>query len=376
MLGKSRSAGVLLCTLSTAFPVVLAGAREYTVGTDIATYGNYVFQAAVNARRLPAFLRSRRDIDLLYKALAFVVSRFTNNAHWFYFVTALIICGLIMCGLFYYGRWCSVTLGWTCFLFLFYGDTLNVMRQSLALAVVFAVFPLFIEKRYFLYGVGSIIGILFHTTGIIALLFPVIYLFMKKIPPRWLQFFVVIAFMVVILFYSPLLRTVLQMNLLPAKFSRYLAKGLAFALNPTILRLPFLVPILLYYDRFCGFERLPGIDVNAGLPENREEREKTQTLGMFVVAALLMEICTVQLRSVTPALYRISYYFGFFRFIAYPRLVGILRRDNRIIAAAVLIAYLTVLWYYQNVIQGNNQIMPYIYSPEWFAPHVYLLPAE
>ena len=30
-----------MCCVSVAFPVFLAGAREYTVGTDIATYGNY-----------------------------------------------------------------------------------------------------------------------------------------------------------------------------------------------------------------------------------------------------------------------------------------------------------------------------------------------
>lgn len=390
---RSRLAGVLLCCLSVAFPVVLAGARDYTVGTDIATYGNYVFRGACNARRLRSFLRTQSEIDLLYKGLAYAVSRFTNNPHLFYLVTALIICGFTMAGLWYYRRWCSITLGWACFLFLFYGDTLNTMRQCLALAVVFAAFPFFLEKKYLLFAVFNVAAILFHATGILALALPVLFLVMKKMPPRWLQFFLIIACMGVILFYSPLLRIVLNMNLLPAKFARYMAKGVAVALNPTILRLPFLLPIILYYDRFCGFEEISGDSALAGSaritgnedtaedPETAgkkgfwEDRSGTQVLGMFVVIMLLLEICTVQLRSVRPALYRISYYFGYYRFIAYSRLVRILRRDNRAIIALALIVYLLALWYYQNVIQGNNEIYPYVYAPDWYHRTIYVMPA-
>ena len=391
-LRKSRAAGVILFTLSTAFPVVLAGAREFTVGTDIATYGNYVFQAACRARRLRYYLRSQREIEPLYKALAFAVSRFTNNPHWFYFMTALIICLFTMAGLWYYRRWSSITLGWACFLFLFYGDTLNTMRQCLALAIVFSAFPLFLEKKYIWFGLFSVIAVMFHVTGIIALALPVIYLFMKKIPPRWLQFFLIIACMGVIMFYSPLLQIAIERKLLPVKFTRYMADGVAFALNPTLLRLPFLIPVIMYYDRFCGFGTgtgaFSGGAVSAGGTDSTDSTDyikdadlsyrgfRSDIFGMFALVMLLLEICTIQLRSVHPALYRVSYYFGYYRFIAYPRLVRILRRDNRYIVGAVLILYLVVIWYYQNVMQGNNQIYPYVYSPGWYEKIIYVMPAE
>ena len=386
VLGKSRAAGFFLCAMSTVFPVVLAGAREFTVGTDIATYGNYVFRAAYRARKLRNYLRTQREIELLYKALAFAVSRFTNNPHWFYLVTALIICLFTMAGLWYYRRWSSITLGWACFLFLFYGDTLNTMRQCLALAIAFCAFPLFLEKKYLWFGLFSVIAVLFHVTGIIAVILPVIYLFMEKVPPRWLQFFLIIACMGVIMFYSPLLRIVIKKKLLPAKFSRYVAKGVAFALNPTILRLPFLIPVIMYYDRFCGFENntstlSAGAVSAAGTDSIREADHsdnwfRSGVFGMFAVVMLLLEICTIQLRSVHPTLYRISYYFGCYRFVAYPRLVRILRKDNRLIVGTVLILYLLVIWYYQNVMQGNNQIYPYVYSPGWFERIIYVMPSE
>ena len=249
------------------------------------------------------------------------------------------------------------------------------MRQCLALAIVFSAFPLFLEKKYLWFGLFSVIAVMFHVTGIIALALPVIYLFHEKVPPRWLQFFLIIACMGVIMFYSPLLQIAIERKLLPVKFSRYMADGVAFALNPTLLRLPFPDPghhvlrqvlrIRDWYRRFLRAGQCP-----AGGTDSTDSTDyikdadlsyrgfRSDIFGMFALVMLLLEICTIQLRSVHPALYRISYYFGYYRFIAYPRLVRILRRDNRHIVGAVLILYLVVIWYYQNVMQGNNQIYP------------------
>ena len=418
MLRFNQFCAFLLFAASVAAPVVLAGARDFSVGTDIEVYGNYIFNASRNSGSLLSFLKKTEEIEPMYKALSWAVSRFTNNPHWMYFVTSLIICACIMAGLYCYRRWCPILLGWTCFLFLFYGDTLNTMRQCLALAIVFWGIPLFMEKKYLAYAVLQGIAVLFHVTGVIAFLLVLIYLAMKLIPPRWVQFFFIFGCMGVILFYSPIVRIILQTGLLPAKFSRYIAPGVAFALNPTILRLPFLFPILFYYDRFCGFEpdgglggpsaasaapssissaaanavkdsglgsdgaALDGSMGSCGAAEDENGREPgkdpltSPVTGMFIVIMLLLEICTVQLRSVKPALYRISFYFGCFRFPAYARLVRILRRDNRAIAALVLVAYLCIVWYYQNVVQGNNQIFPYVYDPGWMRRFIPVMPAE
>ena len=325
----SRAGGILLLGVAVLPPVFLAGARDFTVGTDIRAYGNYVFTYARFSSNPITFMWRKSDIEPFYKGLAAFVSRFTDNPHWFYFATALVICGCIMGGLYHYRRFCSITLSWACFLFLFYGDTLNTMRQCLALAVVFWSFPFFLRKKYILYALFQVVAILFHTTASIALLFPLLYLFLRRASVQWMQFFFIILCMGVIMFYSPVLRTILKTGLLPGKFYRYLAKGVAVAVNPTILRLPPLVPILLYYDRFCGFRAWeaalvpPRRDRN---PEGADRFPAEETMpGMFIVLMLLLEICTVQLRSVMPTLYRISYYFGSFRFIAGP--VGLSERD-------------------------------------------------
>lgn len=382
--------------LAVLGPVILAGARDFSIGLDISAYGNYVFETAYKYKSLAGFMRTHRNIESLYKVMAFAVSRFTDNPHWFYFLTALIICGCTMGGLFYYylRGWCPLTPAWACFLFILYGDTLNIMRQSIAVAIAFAAFPLFLEKKYLLYMAMQAAAILFHVTSIFTLCLPLIYLFMKVFHVKWIYIVVFFCGFAAIQLYSPLLTYLIRIHVLPAKFSRYLGTGVAFALNPTILRLPFLIPILYFFERFCSFEisdhvlrpitklrLIRNYSVKEALTTrfnwglkwrgvggdgSRNSYSVDPVLGIFVVFLLLLEICTVQLRSVLPALYRISYYFCYYRFIAYSRLTKILRRDNTVMVLLALFAYLCVLWYYQNVIQGNNCIYPYIYAKDWY----------
>lgn len=362
-LQKNRLFAAVFCVSAIIPPVILAGARDYKVGTDITVYGNHVFRVAREAKYLMPLLKTETHIEPLYKALAFAVSRWTNNAHWFYFATALIICACMMAGILYYRRWCSATLAWACFLFLFYGDTLNIMRQSLAIAVSFAAFPLFIEKKYPLYIVLQIAAVMFHVTGVITFCFPLAFVFLKTYAPRWLQFFLIVGGMFVLLFYSPILQIMLSMHWLPSKFIRYASDGIAFALNPTLLRLPLLLPILYYYDLFCG-------------PEEIESEKKEHYLGQFAVLMVLMDACTVQLRSVSVMLYRISLYFSCFRFLAFSRLVRVMRRDNRAVIVVLLFMFLIAVWYYQNVMQGNNRIYPYVYASDWFKRWLFIVQEE
>ena len=100
----SRTGGVLLLGAAVLPPVFLAGARDFTVGTDVQAYGNYVFTYARFSENPISFMWRKSDIEPFYKGLAAFVSRFTDNPHWFYFATALVICGCIMGGLYHYRR--------------------------------------------------------------------------------------------------------------------------------------------------------------------------------------------------------------------------------------------------------------------------------
>lgn len=65
---KEKKAHVMLA-LAALVPSVLAGIRDYTIGTDIATYGHWLFIAAQNAKNPITFALSKTSIDFLYSVL-------------------------------------------------------------------------------------------------------------------------------------------------------------------------------------------------------------------------------------------------------------------------------------------------------------------
>ena len=107
-----------------------------------------------------------------------------------------------------------------------------------------------------------------------------------------------------------------------------------------------------------------------------ESEKKEHYLGQFAVLMVLMDACTVQLRSVSVMLYRISLYFSCFRFLAFSRLVRVMRRDNRAVIVVLLFMFLIAVWYYQNVMQGNNRIYPYVYASDWFKRWLFIVQEE
>ena len=59
----SRAGGVLLLGAAVLPPVFLAGARDFTVGTDIRAYGNYVFTYARFSSNPITFMWRKSDIE-------------------------------------------------------------------------------------------------------------------------------------------------------------------------------------------------------------------------------------------------------------------------------------------------------------------------
>lgn len=65
---KEKKAHVMLA-LAALVPSVLAGIRDYTIGTDIATYGHWLFIAAQNAKNPITFALSKTSIDFCIRFL-------------------------------------------------------------------------------------------------------------------------------------------------------------------------------------------------------------------------------------------------------------------------------------------------------------------
>ena len=112
-------------------------------------------------------------VMMLVISLAYLISAFTKDSFFFFFITNLIV----NWGVFFFlykakSRFqFSLWLGWLSYLFIFYNRTLNLSRQSIAIAIVLISITYLWDKKYIKYGALTVIALSFHTSAIITLMY-------------------------------------------------------------------------------------------------------------------------------------------------------------------------------------------------------------
>ena len=162
--------GSLLAVLP---PILIAGLRDSTVGTDTELYVVPIFNGiATNGQTLKEFLDSYPGMEWGYLFLTFVVSRLTDQPVFLLLcIHSLIILPLYMTAM-KWREYLSPVFFMFIFYMIFFQESLSIARQSIALSLSLLAFTSYIEKKYLYYFVYTIIALLFHQTAVIALSLP------------------------------------------------------------------------------------------------------------------------------------------------------------------------------------------------------------
>ncbi|EFV02275.1 hypothetical protein HMP0721_0698 [Pseudoramibacter alactolyticus ATCC 23263] len=345
---KNKIRGGMILLLAAVLSAVLAALRDDTIGTDIHYYGNPQFFWCLQNHDLKWLIQSQiKTVEPLYVLLNFLITRVTANPHWLYFVISLLINGLFMAGLYAYRDEISLPMGWLCFLCLFYGDSLNLMRQYIAMGFLFWGFHFFLEKRYWPYGLTFAAAVLFHYTAVIGVALPVLYLIFKRWERIWVKVAIVGVVALAMIFYKPLLAHALAWGMLPPKYQLYLSDVFKMAtiksnLMICIFWLPGIILSLHKRDAFLTFDDARG-----------------PSEGSFYIFLLVLEVVIFQLRLIVFFLYRISLYFGMYKSVAYARLIRISEGKEKIVWTLLLGLLLLTIWGFRTVYLKENQIYPY-----------------
>lgn len=344
---QNKRIAALFFILAVLIVSVLAGVRDLEIGSDIWTYGEWAFKAAKDSSNFVSYVSRLSDLEPLYNIFVWVIARFATDSHWLYFFTGLVTYYFIMCGIRNYEDQVSVTLAWLVFLFLYYGDTLNAMRQFIAVSIAFWGMKFAFDGKYKKYIVVTIIAVLFHYTAILSFSVLAIIFFLKRKDTVLRRIFIVLFVAVATSLYSQLLEILIGIGLVTEKYSRYYAVGLTLSLNPILLRLPFFIVIAIFYRVYCNGER------------KYARKYESISEADVIIIMLIVDTLVSAMRGTVSTLYRAAFQFGIYRTIGYSRVCSALRKNNRIVFTLLLLAYLIIIWIYQNVIQGNNDIYPY-----------------
>lgn len=340
-----------LVFVSMLIPSILSGLRDLSVGSDTSGYGISVFDYCCS---LPSFSfwrslgsTTKPDIELGYYLFNYIISRFTSNYFWPFFILSFITI------LFFYLSIKALTasqylpIGMLLFYFFYYNESLNLMRQTLAASIVLFGFTYLLKTKYLKFIFAVLLACTFHTMALMCLSFFFFFLLFKhdcSSLKNTIKFLGVVVFGILVLFLiRPTVLFLVNAGLMSSHYAGYVESGyVSLYTNGLILRLPILILCLAFRK-----------ELFTNSPKNRT-----------LFALFLFEMVIINSIYLSPWAYRLYAYFGYtklFLLLGIISLKGYVKLPNNYKSAItfVVVVFSFSWWVYYTAINNSNSTLPY-----------------
>ena len=344
----NRKIGMFLLVIVAMIFAILAALRDYNIGTDINYYVIPIFNSAKTNNFETYWNSNNTIIEPLYLLLNYIVSSISSNPHLLMGIISFIISLLVILRLADYKEYKKMWIGVFIYNFALFPISLNLMRQSIAMAILFySTRYIFTEKlkiRNFIFG--TIIAMGFHLTGIMGFFLLIIELYYKKnfsqdssisIKITSKTIILIVALIIVVLAFDKIVAVIVPLSQFTRKYSSYYTVRGKMDFNPLLVRLPFIILIFLKRKEFY--------------------RKDSENYLLFLF--MVIDAITSLLRSYSGTLYRVSIYFAYYKMLAIPNFTIIHKGKNKLFINVAVCIIFYLIWIYQIVIQGNEQVFPY-----------------
>lgn len=340
----------LLCIIvGILIPSILAGIRAYEIGTDIFFYVRQVFDSATEATSLSwmKWWNSRYGVEYGYLFLNHIISRFTDKYAWVFFYVELIILILIYKSFAYFNKYVSKNIKiaqmFMLYFFLMYNESLNLMRQSISIAIILYGFRYVYEKKLLKYLITVVVAMQFHITSLLAIVIYPLYILIHEKKQYKLKYVLLGISLVSGAVFGKGMELITNTGIFGDKFLKYFQDGsdYTFSYSQLVIRIPFI--FLFWYMA--------------------KRQNKRKEYNNFIVVMLLLDLAFAELRGIHATLYRLSLYFSVFKCVVYPEVISTFSYKYRKITKTLLLLFAFVLWYYQVVLMNNGHTYPYMLNP-------------
>lgn len=154
-------------------PCLLAAFRDPTVGVDVLTYAEPSFYSAIS-RNIWEYIASS-DNEPLFSLLAYVSANVFQSSFVYYFLIELLVVAPVYKAIKDNCPRSLRFLAWLVFYFTLFGFSFNLMRQSIAVAILLAGFSYLSKKSYFKYCLVVIVACGFHYSSLMGFVVLALY---------------------------------------------------------------------------------------------------------------------------------------------------------------------------------------------------------
>lgn len=345
---QKRKAGRIVCTVLATIPFILVSSIRYDVGTD------YLFRYVPDYLNISAG-RNVDNMEPLFKLLMRICIFISENYVTLFIVTSTIIISLIMISIYKNSK--NMLLSVIIFVVgSYFFQSLNIVRQFMAVSVLFFSYKYLLEKNRIAWGISLVIAFLLHTSSIIFIV--AIFLDRKVLSLK----FLVVSCIIITLVGLTILQFVLHflgnsndVNL--RKYYAYIA--MEGDLNFSSL-IPEILTYLYLYYRYLHAKK------------NNVEIDKE---GIFFINMQFLAVICTLMNTYSQLFFRITLIFSIFKILSIPYFYQLRKMENEKkievyrfdrekeytnwILCAVVIATLMFRMGYSNIIKGADEVLPY-----------------
>lgn len=336
---KNKKICIFFSMLAILLPSALAGLRARGVGTDTLYYIDASFRYAKTSTSFSQLMKIC-DIEILYNLVNYVVSRFTHNINWLYFVLQLLICGITYIACYKNKKICAPWFSYLLFMLLFFNRSLNMCRQTIAIVLILYSFTFATEKKPLKFFLTIIIAIGFHRTAIIFLPCYFLINIIRKKDKFIYKILIFLLFLTLFFGYTSIIKFIIEIGLISSRYLYYVSSEES---NIILIELIFKLVILFLILIF-----------NKNL---KTENEYNHIFTYFMLLDILM-YCTGIYANYAQ---RLSYYFGYYIIYLIPQFSNIFKnlKARKIITIFILLLTLVYSYLYYDV-AGYDETTPYV----------------
>ena len=362
---ENRIVSSVFMAVAILIPCFIAGIRDFHIRTDVNVYVKPVIESMRNSSTgLFTLLYNEIFVEetngLFFTAMLYIFSRFENGLFLALFTIEFLCLFPVYCTILKQKLSAGLkAISLFCYFCFFYHLSLNLMKQCIAVSIVFWGFDLLKKgkDKKFLFLI-LLTTLLVHKTAIIALLIYAVYILSvnknEALINRYIKvkvsmeekserrkknwcFFILIAASIFMIF-----------NV------RFILEILVHIKHSYIYQLSHMKSFELKYSNFL-------VMILLLLPINilRRNKLKTDYEYRFYNFTLIFSTVLYQFVGVSPALYRLSLYLLIFVVLAVPDFIKLFRKDERILMSAYYMLIPAVNFVFEVIMNSYAEVYPY-----------------
>lgn len=261
---SSRVLAIITGAITVLLPAILAGCRDFRVGTDVQVYALQTFDSVRYANRfwdlfVVGSQYQESSLEIGYQIIAYISNLLSDDPHIFLFFISLFIGVFVYLTLYRMRRICSMFMGQVVYLFCCYNETLNMMRQCMAMVMILYALTFLLENKSYVKCFSIFAAsYFFHHSALIglALLLPILLLtreknqYQSKKQMRWVLFMAIAFSFIMANFFSLAGYFISTNELFAERYDHYLTDTQnTGSLGNRLTFYYFIVYFLLYLDR-------------------------------------------------------------------------------------------------------------------------------